>query len=454
MLGPASSAQKATDLSVTDRMALRARAVASWRPIVAARVAVAGFVCLIAVLVGVVGVAQSDGARGPGSRLGSGALVASRERASSARLSRLAVAQAARRRRWLGSSAAIEQRVASRKAFHGMAAVASERLLGHDFGSSLAAVSANPARSIAAKGTVVRYLGNNRALVRTAHGLSLETSSVPLRVGQSGESERPVDLSLRQTASAFAAVNPVQAVSVSRRLSGGVAVGSAGIRVIPQGADVAGGLIDGQDVFFADVGTDEDAVIAPTIRGADLSTVLRSQMSPERIVYDVALPSGATLRAADGGALIVRDGKALARVYEPVARDAQGTAVPVTMEVSGDEIVVMVALRGRDVAYPVLVDPEVVTITESSEHWRFMGEGKGSAPGGGSPLTAEVSGTYPEKEPCYAGEGGCGANSGTAEWEWALGTPIQPATVRTNFKTEFDDITFSASTPAVTSRRR
>jgi RHS repeat-associated protein len=361
---------------------------------------------------------------------------------------RLAKARAARRRRWLGSSAAIEQRVASRKAFHGMAAVASERLLGHDFGSWLAAVSANPARSIAAKGTVVRYLGDSRALVRTAHGLSVETSSVPLRVGQSGESERPVDLSLRQTALAFVAVNPLQAVSVSRRLSGGVAVGSAGIRVIPQGADVAGGVIDGQDVFFADVATDEDAVISPTIRGADLSTVLRSQMSPERIVYHADLPSGATLQAVDGGALIVRDGKALARVFEPVARDAQGTAVPVTMAVSGDEIVVTVALRGRSVAYPVLVDPEVVIITESSEHWRFMGDGTGSAPGGGSPLTAEVSGTYPEKEPCYAGEGSCGTSAGTAEWAWELGAPVQPATVGTNFKTEFDDITFSASTPA------
>jgi len=101
----------------------------------------------------------------------------------------------------------------------------------------------------------MRYLGDSRALVRTAHGLSLETSSVPLRAGQSGESERPVDLSLRPTASAFAAVNPLQAVSVSRRLSGGVVVGSAGIRVTPQGSDVTGSRIGDQGIFFANVAT-------------------------------------------------------------------------------------------------------------------------------------------------------------------------------------------------------
>jgi RHS repeat-associated protein len=341
------------------------------------------------------------------------------------------------------SAKAQTQRAASRMAFHGMAAVASERLLGHDFGSWLAAASANPAKSIAAKGTIVRYLGANRALVRTAHGLSLETSSVPLRTGGSGKSVRPVDLSLRQTASSFTAVNPLQAVSVSRRLSGGVAVGSAGIRVIPQGANVAGDIVDGQDVFFADVATDEDAVIAPTIRGADLSAVLRSQMSPERIVYHVALPSGATLQAADGGALIVRDGKALARVAEPVARDAQGTAVPVEMVVSGDEIVVTVALRGRSVDYPVLIDPEVIDITESTEHWTFRGEGTGSF---GSPTTVEQGGTYPEKEPCYVGESECGASYGGGAWVWEIEPSLHPADVPVNFTVEFNSNYFSGST--------
>jgi RHS repeat-associated protein len=366
--------------------------------------------------------------------------------ASRTRLLRLSKARSARRRRWLESPQAQAQRTASRTGFHGLDAAASMQLLQKDFGSRLAGVSANPAASLAAAGSVVRYLGDNRALVRTAHGLSFETSSVPLRVGRPGESERPVDLSLRQTASAFAAANPLQAVSVSRRLSGGVAVGSAGIRVIPQGTDVAGDLIDGQDVFFADVGTDEDAVISPTIRGADLSTVLRSQMSPERIVYHVALPSGATLRAADGGALIVRDGKALARLSEPVARDAQGTAVPVTMEVSGDEIVVMVALRGRSVDYPVLVDPEVVTITKSSEHWTFEGSGSHTPPSEGSPMTVEQGGTYPEKEPCYAGVSECGDNYGGGTWVWEIESPFHPADVPVNFTVEFNSNSFSGST--------
>lgn len=358
---------------------------------------------------------------------GSAARVASREGASSARLDRQAVGQAARRRRWLGSRAAIVQRVASQMSFHDLASGRSRQLLVQDYGAVLAGASANPARSVAAKGTVMRYLGDNRALVRTAHGLSFETSSVPLRVGQSVQSERPVDLSLRQTASAFVAVNPLQAVSVSRRLSGGVTFGSDGLRVTMAGSDVLGSTIGSQSVFFADVATDEDAVIAPTVRGADLSAVLRSQFSPERIVYHVALPSGANLQAADGGALIVRNGKALARVPTPSAQDAQGTAVPVTMVVSGDEIVVTVALRGRSVNYPVLLDPEVIDITKSAEHWTFQGEGTRSPPSESAPMTVEQGGTYPEKEPCHAGEPpSCGPFSGGGAWVWEIESPFSP----------------------------
>jgi hypothetical protein len=336
----------------------------------------------------------------------------------------------------------------SRMEFHGLGSVASERLLTRDFGSRLAGVSANPAASLAASGSVVRYLGDDRALVRTPHGLEVDTSSVPLRVAHDANVLQPVSLKLHEVGTAYTAANPLQSVSVSRRLSGGVTVGSAGIRLVPQGSDASGSLIGDQSVFFPSVAADEDASIAPTIRGVDLSTVLRSQLSPELISYRVVLPTGATLLAHHGGAVVLRAGRRLASVPATVAWDAQGTAVPISMSVSGDNLLLSVRHRRRDVAYPVLVDPEVVIITESAEGWRFAGEGTGSPPGDGSPLTAEISGTYPIEEPCFAGDGICGGFGGSAEWVWELGAPIQHATGRTHLKTEFDDVSFSASTPA------
>ena len=46
------------------------------------------------------------------------------------------------------------ERVASRMEFHGLSEVGAERLLGHDYGSVVAGVSANAAASVARCGVV------------------------------------------------------------------------------------------------------------------------------------------------------------------------------------------------------------------------------------------------------------------------------------------------------------
>ena len=315
-------------------------------------------------------------------------------------------------------------------AFHGLAPAGSLRLVTHDFGSSLENGSANPAASVARTGTVVRYLSDYRAIVRTRTGrLQVDTSSVPLLVPHNGASKQPVSLRLHEDADAFVAVHPLQRVSVSRELNGGVAVGSAGIRLIAQGANARGTLVSDQSVFFADIGSDEDAMLAPTINGVELSTVLRSQLSPEQISYRVLLPAGATLGAVAGTAVISRGGRTLARIPAPIARDAQGTDVPVSMTVLGDELVLSVTHRDRSVDYPVLVDPEVVIVAENAK--------------------VESGGTYPEKEPCHAVVGNhaeCGNLRGESSRSWEV-TPLRPATTPPDFTVEFDDLSFSASAP-------
>jgi len=341
-------------------------------------------ICMVVATAGV-GVSLSAGTRGGRSshvlRTGSRSrrMRSSSSRAALARLMRQEKAWAARRRRWLDSPREQSLRAVSQMEFDGLSAGSAQRLLMDDYGSALRGVSSNPAVSIARDGSLVRYLSNYRAVVRTAKGLELETSTVPLRVGHGNGTRGPVSLRMRRTGDSFTAVNPLRPVSVSRRLNGGATVGGDGLGLIPLGTDVSGSLLGGERVFFADVAHDTDAVIEPTIDGADFSTVLRSRLSPETIAYRVVLPAGATLQASNGGAAIFRGGQVIAHVPAPTARDAQGTKVPVRMRVVGDNLVLSVAHRSQEFAYPVLVDPELLQgIDSHSTNWGFYTESSGS----------------------------------------------------------------------------
>jgi RHS repeat-associated protein len=314
-------------------------------------------------------------------------------------------------------------------AFHGVSVARSRRLLVEDFGLVLAGVSANPAVSVASKGRIVRYLSDYRAVVRTSHGLRVETSTAPLRVADGGGVKRPVDLGLRADAEGFAPVRPLAALSIAGSLDGGVGVGSEGLRVRMEGADVRGNSL-GQSVFFGDAGPDVDAVVTPTLGGVDLSAVLRSSVSPEQLRYRLALPAGARLRSAGEGAVVLLGGRVLARVRAPSARDAHGSEVPVVMGVVGDELVLTVSDRGRGMAYPVLVDPEV-TVTEGAEGWKFTQEGSdisGTAPGGGGELSITAA------ETSYLQEGDF------SEGQWVWRPPPRPEI----WSVEFDNTSFSA----------
>jgi RHS repeat-associated protein len=257
-------------------------------------------------------------------------------------------------------------------AFHGLRPAAAQGLVRHDYGSALAGASANPAAAVVSTGHVVRYIGDDSALVRHGHELLRERSSVPLVVPRGDSGAQPVDLSLRRRDAGFAAVNPLEPAVISESLGGGVSLGSPAVRFVPVGVDVRGQQVGASSVFFPDVGVDEDASISPTIGGVELFAVLRSRLSPESLAYRVVLPAGAVLRAVDGGAVITRAGRVLARVPAPSARDAQGQSVPVEMTVVGDQLVLRVAHRSMDVAYPLLVDP-TVTISHCCGEWKQEG---------------------------------------------------------------------------------
>lgn len=148
------------------------------------RVACIAVVCLVTVVAGA-GVSLSAGARGTRSHVAySGARLSKTRSSARAELARMMRREKARtaRRRWLDSPRARTQRIASQMAFHDLSVDSAQHLLVDNYGSVLKGVSSNPAVSLAQAGSLVRYLSDYRAVVRTAKGLEVETSTVPLRV--------------------------------------------------------------------------------------------------------------------------------------------------------------------------------------------------------------------------------------------------------------------------------
>jgi RHS repeat-associated protein len=105
-----------------------------------------------------------------------------------------------------------------------------------------------------------------------------------------------------------------------------------------------------------------------------------------------------------GGATLQQDGRALYRIAAPVAIDAQGASVPVTMAVTRAGLVLRVAHRGADVAYPIRVDPAITTVS-SFNSWALVRAGQGSqsihgsAGGGAAQVVADASSGYAPATP-------------------------------------------------------
>lgn len=140
--------------------------------------------------------------------------------------------------------------------------------------------------------------------------------------------------------------------------------------------DAAGVAVDGK-VFYANVQTDTDWIVAPLPTGVETFTELRSSAAPEDIQLIVDVPEGATLRlrADDVGgpsgasrrvaAEVVRGNELLATFTPPTALDAQDRPVAVTYDVKDDRLRMHVTHKGADVAYPITVDP----VTENQVYW-------------------------------------------------------------------------------------
>jgi len=245
--------------------------------------------------------------------------------------------------------------------FVGMSDAAAEALVGDEFGPDLEGQALPDLDDLADGRPVKRFLGDH-VVVLGSDGERppvLVESPQPLRVVGEDGGEQPVDLSLEYDGGGLVPANAAAEVSLPDELADGVGVGP--VDVVPAGA-ADGELMDvnGDGVVYANAQMDTDVLVKPVTSGVEVFWQLRSPRAPEELVLDLRVPEGAVVQeAAAGSVAMVRDGELLTTVSAPVAVDAQGQDVPVRMGVRGDQVVVSIAHRDKDLAYPLLVDPVI-----------------------------------------------------------------------------------------------
>jgi RHS repeat-associated protein len=212
-------------------------------------------------------------------------------------------------------------------------------------------------------------------------------SLVPMAVEPSLGRRVAMDLGLREANGAFEPNSPLVSVRIAKQLSGGVTLAESGVSLTPvdsHGVALSGaeGVVDGSSILFTNTQADEDTAVKPSTFGFETSTILRSVNSPSEMFYRVGLPEGASLvQHNEAGAVqVVKEGAVIATVVVPVAEDATGATVPVSMKVSGDILTVTAKISAGEFEYPIEVDPEVIDESRSFEPgvWAFYTDDPGA----------------------------------------------------------------------------
>ncbi|HEV7562834.1 MAG TPA: DUF6531 domain-containing protein, partial [Solirubrobacterales bacterium] len=260
---------------------------------------------------------------------------------------------------WLSSPEAANQREVTRTAYTELSAGEAQALLVGSFPEQLEELNADPARFLSEL-EIEKPLGAFGARIAVGEGeTAIIESAVPIESDLGGEGREPVDLALERSGDHFAPRNPLSRIELpgsaaqSIELEGGVAVG------LPASGNSVAEPLGDKNLFYPETDTATDTLVAPIAGGVEVFEQLRSPESPEEFRFPIALPDGATLRSGESNdaEIVSASGEGILEIPPPAAFDAQGTLVPVTMRVEGDTLVIGVAHRSQDVAYPVLLDP-------------------------------------------------------------------------------------------------
>lgn len=264
----------------------------------------------------------------------------------------------------LASPTAVQEREASQRTYANFSAAQAEQLLKTRFADVLAALNNDPARYLSGA-TLDRSLGDSTAEVTNEGKTALMEGPMPVQTKNAEGKLKKVDLSLEKTPNGYKPANPLVEVDIGNSAEEGVKMGKEHLAISQVGAGgSAARTFGGENVFYGEVeeGSATDLLVSPISTGVELFDLLRSIESPETLRFHVKLPEGAKLQPdGNGGADVVAgDGSTIAEVPAPRAVDAQGKTVPVSLEVNGDVIALKINHREEEVAYPILVDPEVI----------------------------------------------------------------------------------------------
>lgn len=274
------------------------------------------------------------------------------------------------RQEWLRTPEAVKQREESRLGFASLTPPESEELLRAAFPRQLEALNSDPSRFLT-DAQLVRPLGDSGAVVKDEGDGSLLETTVPVRTKDEDGELAKVDLSLEATAGGFETDNAIADLRLPDTADKGIEVGEAGVEISQTGAaDSSARRYGDKNLFYPDALLDTDLIASPTSYGLELYDLLRSEDSPEELRFHIDVPDGAELRSdGRGGAEVLREGERLTLIPKPFAKDAQGTDVPLKAEVEGSALVVHIAHREADLAYPILVDPIVEDWVNQGNNW-------------------------------------------------------------------------------------
>jgi RHS repeat-associated protein len=266
------------------------------------------------------------------------------------------------------SPVAVAERVASQTRYSGLTEAAAAKLAAKTFPGAIDAPAGGLQRLPGLRKVTGFPTDSAASVVLSGGKRGVVESLEPIAVSDGSGGRVPIDLGLRGAPGGFVPRLPLVGVEIPRRAGDGVRLSGSGVSLVPlggAGAPVGGaeGIVDGAGVLYANTSADTDTVFKPSTFGFEADTVLRSVRSPRQVAYRVLMPEGSRLAQGSGSGVVRvldRRGMAVAAVLPASATDASGTAVPVSMSVSGDVLTLSVS-EAAGYQFPILVDPYVVT---------------------------------------------------------------------------------------------
>ena len=256
---------------------------------------------------------------------------------------------------------------ASRTAFRDRTAVEAVEVAVREF-PQLINVTIDPAPDLKEGERITGYPTANTAQLELPDGKhAVVESMLPLVSTTSDGSQAPVDLSLREGSDVLEPKHPIVPIRVARQLNEGFEIPSIGLTLTPtggSGAPLQGtATVEGTVAHFANTQPDSDTIVKPIPLGLQTHSILRSPHSPERLYFRVEVEGDEdpTLTHLDDGSIAVEANSEVVTIIPPaIARDAASVDVPVSMEIDGDLLILILDHRSGGFQYPIDADPTAV----------------------------------------------------------------------------------------------